>query len=181
MPLKNQRKRELQRVALPGSHLDTHQGSLGRLEFWHNMPQPASSSPEITHEPQDEASSDKSDDTIMREIDEVVLALAKEANEESSSAAVVLPQGSKEGVIPSSQGLRSPPPSFKDFVEEEVIATPMERVKDPLVSQRPLKSSSVCELSPGSQPGTVPSKHKGKEVVSERVGDPPQKKASHRS
>lgn len=48
----------------------------------------ASLFPEITHEPQDEASSDGSDDTIMREIDEVRLALTEEANEESSSVAV---------------------------------------------------------------------------------------------
>lgn len=88
-------------------------------------------SSETAHGAQDDESSNDSDDTVMREIDEFVLALAKEGNKESSSAVVVLPQGSDEGAFPHTQDPRSPPPSFEDYIEEEVIATLAEGVRDP--------------------------------------------------
>jgi hypothetical protein len=122
-------------------------------------------SSETAQDAQDEESSGDSDNTIMREIDESMLALSKEGNEESSSAVIILPSGPDRGAFLHARSPQSPPPSFEDFVEEEVIATLAEGVKDPPTSRLPLESlpTSKQSLSPRSE--TVPPKRKGKEVA----------------
>jgi hypothetical protein len=106
------------------------------------------------------------DDTSMREIDETALA-STEGDEGSSSPPVtILPNDPHVGASYHIPNPRSPPPSFEDFIEEEVIATLAEGVRGSAVSPaRPAihRESSVPkrkgkEVSPDIDEGPTPKK-----------------------
>lgn len=123
-------------------------------------------SSETTSEVQEEESSADSDDTIMREIDEVARASTEGGDEESSPTAILLPSDPNKGASPCARNPRSPPPSFEEFVKEDVIATLAEGVRDPLTFQPPLESLPMPELNPVFQHESILPKCKGKEVIS---------------
>jgi hypothetical protein len=127
---------------------------------------PASRAPEAFPDRPSSDSSIGSDDSIMREIDEVAEASSEGEEGNSSPAVMILPQDTRMG--PSSSGLsaRSPPISFEDVAEDMATATaPIE------VSGRSTVSPTDSNLPPQPVEGSamrheVPLlQQKGKRVV----------------
>lgn len=67
-------------------------------------------------------------------IDEAALASTKGDEGSSSLPATILPNDPHVGAFSHIPSPRSPPPSFEDFIEEEVIATLAEGVRGSAVS-----------------------------------------------
>lgn len=101
----------------------------------HRQATTALQSSETTPEELEGESSVDSDDTVMREIDEVARASGEGENVVASPAVNILSSGSHKRTSPRFDSPRSSPPSFEDFVEEEVVATLTGGVKDSLTSQ----------------------------------------------
>jgi hypothetical protein len=138
---------------------------------------PASRAPEASPNRLSSDSSIGSDDSIMREIDEVVEASSEGEEGNSSPAVTILPRDHRAG--PPSPGLsaRSPPISFEDVAEDMVTAAvPTEVVGRSTVSpvepnppSRPAEGSAVRHEVP-------PQKQKGKRVASETDEGPEPKR-----
>lgn len=109
----------------------------------HKQATPAIQSSETSPDRLATDSSVNSDDTIMREIDEVTEA-STEGDEGSSSPTVtILPSDPRAGTSSSAPGPRSPPPSFEDFIEETVIATLATSPAQPDPLPQPAESSAA--------------------------------------
>jgi hypothetical protein len=123
-----------------------------------NHPQaPASRAPEASD------SSIGSDDSIMREIDEVVEASSEGEEGNSSPAVTILPRDHRAG--PPSPGLnaRSPPISFEDVAEDMVTAAVLIEVVG-------------CSIVSPVEPNPYSEKQKGKRVASETDEGPEPKR-----
>jgi hypothetical protein len=130
----------------------------------HHPQAPASRAPEASPDRLSSDSSIGSDDSIMREIDEVVEASSEGEEGNSSPAVTILPRGHHVG--PPSPGLsaRSPPISFEEVAEDVVTISPV----DPSPPSRPAEGSAVRHEA-------LPQKQKGKRVASE-TGEGPEPK-----
>jgi hypothetical protein len=88
-------------------------------------------------------SSVDSDDTIMREIDEVAQASAGGEDERSSPVVIILPmepQGGTSSHIPSA---RSPPQSFEDFMKKK-SSSPLPKRLEALLLLNLFQNHSLC-------------------------------------
>jgi hypothetical protein len=112
-------------------------------------------------------SSVDSDDTIMREIDEVAEASTEGEEGNSSPTVMILPSDPRTGALSPTLGPRSPPALFEDFAEETTAA-------------------AFTEPGPLPQPVTGPStqlasssiKQKGKRVTPD-IDESPEHKRQH--
>lgn len=103
-----------------------------------------------------------SDDSIMREIDEVADAASEEEEGNSSPAVKILPLDPRTS--PSSP--RSPPISFENTVEEVVTATvPIEAAERPIVSPTGSEFPSLPAVSPVAPDEVISIQRKGKRVA----------------
>jgi hypothetical protein len=138
---------------------------------------PASRAPEASPNRLSSNSSIGSDDSIMREIDEVVEASSEGEEGNSSPAVTILPRDHRAG--PPSPGLsvRSPPISFEDVAEDMVTTVVLTEVVE-------RSTVSPVEPNPPSRPAegsavrheVLPQKQKGKRVASETDEGPEPKR-----
>jgi hypothetical protein len=135
---------------------------------------PVSRGPEVLPDRSSSDSSIGSDDSIMREIDEVAGAASEEEEGNSSPAVRILPSDPRTG--PSSP--RSPPISFEDTVGEVITATvPIEAVEQPTVSLTDSELPSRLTVSPVAPDEVTSIQQKGKRVATEADEGPELKKS----
>jgi hypothetical protein len=147
-----------------------------RAQATHRQATPAIPSPETSSDGLGTESSVGSDDTIMREIDETAGASTGGEEGSSSPAVTILPRDPRAGTSSPKYRPRSPPPSFKGFVEETVLAAIAEGVECTNTSSAHPDPLPGFSEGPSAQLESTPSKRKGKEVVPTAEEGPERKK-----
>ncbi|XP_062169820.1 uncharacterized protein LOC133875613 [Alnus glutinosa] len=142
----------------------------------HQPQAPASRVPQALPDKSSSGSSIGSDDSIMREIDEVPEVPSSEEEGNSSPAVKVLPRDPRTSPSFAGSGARSPPISFEDVAEDVATAAVIKVVEDSPTSPSDLNPPPQPADDPVIQPGAPLPQQKGKRVAPGAEEGPESKK-----